>query len=507
MGEPATNDLSRNEAVENLSDKWWRMDNLYMILDKIGKSVRFKMNPIQENFFEALHYLNLILKARQLGFTTFIDIYMLDECIFNSNIEAGIIAHNKDDAQKIFRRKIKYPWDHINENIRAARPTVIESKSELGWDNDSIISVGTSMRSGTLQMLHISEFGKICAKYPEKAREVVTGSLQAVQAGQEVFIESTAEGRSGKFYDMCMEAEKLKIEVDAGRRIYNRMDYKFHFFAWWQEQGNVLDDPVPISTRLSTYFEKIEKQIGRKFTLKQKYWYVQKDKVLGTDMKQEHPSTPKEAFEQSIEGAYFSSQFEKLREGGHICKVPIDNDAIVSTWWDLGMDDINAIWFTQDVGREIHVIDYYQNSGEGLEFYSKILEKKEYRYSEHVAPHDISVRELGPGVSRMKTALKYGLKFRKIPRVKVKLDSIAAARQMLGSGRVFFDEERCDEGIKMLEGYRKEWNEDLATYRTSPLHNVCSNGADAFQTLAMGHKFSPKHIFQPVQIEDPEGWT
>jgi len=170
--------------------------------------------------------------------------------------------------------------------------------------------------------------------------------------------------------------------------------------------------------------------------------------------------------------------------------VPISTDQVVSTWWDLGMDDVTAIWFTQDVGREIHVIDYYQNSGEGFEHYAKVLEEKEYRYAPyHNAPHDIAVRELGPGKSRLKTAQKYGLNFKKIARAKNKLNSIEAARTLLNSGKVFFDEERCEVGITGLENYRKEWNADLGAYRTTPLHDKHSNPADAFQTLSAGHFF------------------
>ncbi len=502
------NDYIRARLIENLSDKLWRLNNLYWVLDEDGNRVKFHLRPTQQRFYDAMHNLDLILKARQIGFTTLIDLYILDDCIFNSNIEAGIIAHNNDDVKKIFRRKILYPWENLNETIKIGRKATIKSKTELGFDNDSIVSVGMSMRSGTLQMLHVSEFGKICARFPERAREVVTGSLQAVKPGNKIWIESTAEGRSGRFFEMCEEAQKVAKDVENGLRVLNKMDYKFHFFAWWQDEKNTSDDPVPIPSRLSDYFERIEAEIGRKFNKKQKYWYVQKEKDLGEDIKREHPSTPKEAFEHAIEGAYFSSEFRKLREKGNICSVPVNDGALVSTWWDLGMDDVTAIWFTQDVGREIHVIDYYQNSGEGFEFYAGVLEEKGYRYGTHNAPHDIKVRELGPGKSRLDTAREYGINFKRVPRCSNKMNSIEAARKLLGSGKVFFDAEKCSDGLDMLEGYRKEWNPDLGAYRTTPLHDKCSNGADAFQTLASGHNFS-SHIggFSEIIVSDPGGWT
>ena len=124
--------------------------------------------------------MNAILKARQLGFTTFIQLFMLDAAVFNKNVRAGTIAHNLLDAQTIFRDKVKFPYDQLPETVRASVPTITDSATELVLANNSSIRVGTSLRSGTLQYLHVSEYGKLCAKYPEKAREVRTGALNTV---------------------------------------------------------------------------------------------------------------------------------------------------------------------------------------------------------------------------------------------------------------------------------------------------------------------------------------
>ena len=134
------------------------------------------MNWAQEDLFREMHFMNVVLKARQLGFTTFIDLFMLDQCLFNSNVRAGIIAHNRDDAKIIFRDKIKYPYDNLPDVLRARISAESDTAQELLFSNNSSIRVGTSLRSGTLQLLHVSEYGKLCAKYPEKAREVRTGA-------------------------------------------------------------------------------------------------------------------------------------------------------------------------------------------------------------------------------------------------------------------------------------------------------------------------------------------
>src|SRR5215208_2052286 len=213
-------------TLDRLSDWRWRIDNLYHITDKNGQKLRFQMNWAQEALFNEMSFQNVILKARQLGFTTFIQIFMLDACLFNSNIRAGTIAHKLDDAKTIFRDKVKYPYDELPEAIKAARPVIKDSADELMFSNNSSIRVGTSLRSGTLQYLHVSEYGKLCAKYPDKAREVRTGALNTIQSGQVVFIESTAEGQEGHFFEL---SEAARAKERRGVPL-TPLDFKFHFF-------------------------------------------------------------------------------------------------------------------------------------------------------------------------------------------------------------------------------------------------------------------------------------
>ncbi len=135
-------------------------------------------------------------------------------------------------------------------------------------------------------------------------------------------------------------------------------------------------------------------------------------------MKREYPSTPAEAFEQSIEGAYYASQMRFLRKNKRItAEVQVNPSLPVFTAWDLGMNDTMAIWFAQIVGREIHLVDYLEGEGEGIEYYADELNKKGYRYGGHFGPHDLAVRELGTGKSRADVAQQYGIKFEVVPRI------------------------------------------------------------------------------------------
>jgi len=148
--------MTENELKKNLSDWQWRLDNLYFIIDKNGKRVLFKMNDAQRELFDDMHYRNIILKARQLGFTTFVMIFMLDAALFNDNTRCAVIAHNKDDASRLFREKIKFAYDNLAKTIREMMPAKSDRAGEMVFNNGSSITVGTSFRGGTLKYLHIS---------------------------------------------------------------------------------------------------------------------------------------------------------------------------------------------------------------------------------------------------------------------------------------------------------------------------------------------------------------
>lgn len=108
-----------------------------------------------------------------------------------------------------------------------------DRSGELAFENGSSYRVSTGFRSGTYQRLLISEFGKICAKSPDVAREIVLGSLNTVSNDQIVAIESTAEGREGYFYEYCKKAE---VDQLSGKKLTN-MDFRFFFFPWYEESS------------------------------------------------------------------------------------------------------------------------------------------------------------------------------------------------------------------------------------------------------------------------------
>jgi len=480
----------KTHIIEALSVKWFRINTLYYIKNKGGRKVKFHPNAAQRQRYVNGHSRNIILKARQLGFTTFEMIDALDDCLFTDNFSAGCICHNLDDAKDIFRNKITFAYRHIPdtwlalfEEIGLRFPRPVSDKGGSGayvFDNGSSINVSTSYRGGTLQRLHVSEFGKICKQSPSKAQEIVTGAFEAVALGNQITLESTAEGREGYFFDYCANARNLQ---DLERQLTG-LDFKFHFFPWWQEPSYAMDAAtVVIPARLHEYFEDLDQKSGIQTTPDQQAWYAKKSEILQDDMQREYPSTPDEAFNQSVEGAYYATQMRFLRTNKRLTTEVHHNPQLpVFTGWDLGMGDSMVIWFAQIVGREVHLIDYLEGEGEGIEYYARELDKKGYHYGGHFGPHDLSVRELGTGVSREDVAKKFGIKFEAVPRISNQAEGVQAVRQFLPA--CWIDEEACAQGVACLDNYRKEWDDKRGVYKDSPRHDWASHGAKGLETLA-----------------------
>lgn len=488
---------TRNEELALLlADPMWRLDNLYWILVKnegdegSGKKVLFKMNAAQRRFIERLWHRNLILKARQLGFTTLVSILWLDYALFNPDVRCGIIAQDKEAAELIFRDKVKFAYENLPEALRAAMPLARDSASELLFaHNNSSIRVATSMRSGTIDRLHVSEFGKICAKYPDKANEVETGSLPAVPDTGIVVIESTAEGRDGQFYAMTQRAQAQHQE----RRPLTPKDFRFHFYAWWQAPEYRLEAAtVPLSEKDHEYFDQIEATIGTRIDPDQRAWYVNtRESVFsGADEKmwQEYPSTPEEAFQVSTAGSYYAKDMAALRKRGGIMRVPV-LDLPVNTFWDIGNSDGCAIWFHQELRGEDRFIGYYEAHGETLAHYAAELQRRGYLYNKHFLPHDAAHKRLSD-TNRSTEEMLHSLGVRNTVIVPI-ITQLSAGVHMVRKHlkAAYFDEEGTKEGIARIDGYRKKFSQAQGRYIDEPdKSNGCSEGADALRQWAQARE-------------------
>lgn len=487
---------NEEELARCLADPEWRLFSgaLYQIIvkgdgeDDESFVQPFKPNRAQRRFIKRLWHRNLILKARQLGFTTLIAIMWLDHALWNANQRCGMIAQDRETAEAIFRDKVVFAYDHLPEEIRERFPLARASTKELLFaHNNSSIRVATSVRGGTIHRLHVSEFGKICAKFPQKAEEVVTGSFQAVPLSGIIVVESTAEGTDGEFYKMCQRAQALVT----GKAVLTRSQYRFHFYAWWQDPSYTMDPGgVVISNELIDYFNEIEQLMGCKIDGGQRAWYAEKQRndFAGAEerMWREYPSSPAEAFQQSVAGNYFAKELMALRKRGGITQVPT-LDLPVYTFWDIGRKDGTAIWFMQMLGQEDRFIWYYEGHNEDLRHYALELQKRGYLYGAHFLPHDADQKKLSDYNRSVKEQLQIllpGQAFFVLPVVSQLMTGIYAARKHLKAA--WFDLDGTKQGIERLTHYKKKWSTAEARYLddTPDKSNGCSEGADAFRQYA-----------------------
>jgi len=483
-----------DDVVDQWADRRWRLSNLYYIQDKHGNTVLFKPKPSQLKLLDDLHYLNLVLKARQMGFSTLIVLMALDAAVFNSNFSAGLVADTIGNATNLLARA-KFSYDRLPEEIRQLVRVETDNATTLELSNGSSIEVGVSLRSSTKNFLHISEYGKICAKAPEKAKEIKSGSLNTLAQKQLCFIESTAEGRGGDFYDKVEAAKKI---ADSGRE-HGVLDYRLHFFPWFEDDSYELEEPVVLTAEDEKYFSELQEKTGIVLPEPKKWWYAAKKREQGDDMFKEYPSTPEEAFQAAKDGAYFAKQMHALRQRGKIAPLAFDARFPVNTFWDWGINDSAVIWLHQEMAGQHHFVGYYENSGEGPAHYADWLDKWRAkmgaRFGVHYAPHDFDTRRPGSNgeITTLKSIFaKLGYAMEVVPRSNDKLTSIQNVRSKLPS--CSFDEVECSMGIERLENYAREWDDNYGVWKSQPRHDAASHGSDAFMTFADGYKPAPSNV-------------
>lgn len=275
---------------QRLSSKEWRISHLYKIRDKNRNLITFKPNKAQAHFSENAWTRNIILKSRQLGFTTFEAMDMLDDTLFQRNSDGLFIAQDLDVAKDIFDNKVKLAWDNYklahlySADLNSAR----RIKFGFGDGTFSSIIIDNTGRSGTYQRLHVTEFAQVCKKFPDKAKEILEGSIPAVPLDGRVDIESTAEESGGQFYDLFWEAWE--------REPKHKTEFKAHFYNWtWDHEEiskvNIINDLPQDMREYQKVHNLTDLQISYFYTK-----FLSLNKKWGA-MKKEYPTTPYEAFE------------------------------------------------------------------------------------------------------------------------------------------------------------------------------------------------------------------
>ena len=357
------------------------------------------------------------------------------------------MAQGTDEASTLLERT-KFLWDNVSNEIKAFIQVSLQKDNtkEYSFSNNSSMFIRVSFRSATLQRLHISEFGKIANSYPKRAREVKTGTLQALAAGN---------------------------------------------------TGVILQS---IDEEAATYFSKLEELTGYKLTVKQKNFWVAQRRELGSDILQEYPGTPEEAFMASKDGTYFSRIFsETCVRKNRVAKDLYDPNLKLYVFFDLGVDDYTVLIFAQFYKGEWKILDEYYNDGYAIVHYLDYI--KNHKWSGNVYslkfPHDIEVREQGAshsnGRAKKRRAIVQDYKrdnYQKwfidvIPKGDL-LDGIEHVRSIIPN---MYIDPSCTYLISCINKYTKEWDEKLRIWKKTPRHDKYSHGADCLRQLATDRSF------------------
>lgn len=473
-----------------LKSKLWRLNNLYRIVNKDGKLCTFNMNLAQHKVYarSRQHPRQVILKSRQQGISTFWLVSYFDDCIVAPYLNIGLMAQGTDEASTLLERT-KLLWDHLDPSIKRFFNVALVKDNAKAFEltNKSSIFIRVSFRSTTLQRLHVSEFGKIANAYPKRAKEVRTGTLQALARGNTGVIESTAEGRNDfkKLWDDSL------VTYHSGQM--SPKDFYPTFLSWLDDPDCVLDVEQAVDEEAAEYFAKIEKSEGITLTKEQKnFWVVQRRELSG-DIFQEYPATPEEAFTASRDGTYYSKLFtEHVVRAGKVKPGLYDPNLPTDVYFDLGVDDYTVMAYVQWYRKEWRIIGEYWNNGYALAHYLDLVKECPYNVRALRFPHDIRVREQGNSKSdgTAKSRLEVVEEYKKKNELRWQLDVIAksgvengieAVRRVIPHMQV---DSSCTYIIDCFLNYSKEWDDKLQVWKKTPLHDEYSHGADVLRQIA-----------------------
>ena len=398
--------------------------------------IPYKPRPLQREIHASLRRWNLLVCHRRFGKTVFAINELIKQAAKN-NKKMPRYAY----VAPYYKQAKQIAWDYLKDFTRPI-PGIKINESELRVDfpwGARIQLFGAdspdSMRGLYLDAVVLDEYADMS---PRIFSEVLRPALSD-REGSAIFIGSAKGGTP--FYDLW---ERVKDDPDWFVKVYKA-----------SETGVIPEGELEDAKKIMD-----EDEFNQEYECS---WTA------------------------SIKGAYYGKQLAEAQEQDRIGKVPYEPRLPVNTAWDLGVGDSTSIWFYQILGQEIRIIDYHEDSGEGLPYYAKILDGKGYKYGDHWAPHDIQVRELGSGKSRIETAKMLGIQFRIVPNLSID-DGINAVRNTIP--RCWFDAQKCELGLQALRNYRKEFDDRRQEYKPKPLHDWSSHAADAFRYLSLALKDS-----------------
>ena len=396
-----------------------------------GIVIPYTPRVLQAKLHNELARFNVVVCHRRFGKTVFAINQMIKSAI--QDLQLGKKAPRYAYLAPLFKQAKTVAWDEL-KRLLYDFPDVKFNEAELRADfMGARIQLYGADNPDTLRGIYLD--GVILDEYaqmnPKMYSEVIRPALSD-RKGWAIFI-GTPKGKN-EFYDIYHTAKEKK---------------GWKRFLFKASETGILDD------------EELE--------------MAQQD-MAESEFEQEYECS----WSAALRGAYYAKEMEAAYDEQRIGKVPYDPSKQVITAWDLGVSDSTSIWFAQYDGKAVNLIDYYENSGEGLPHYIDLLNQKGYNYGAHIAPHDIVVREFSTGKSRKDLAYNLGIEFQVAPKLKV-MDGIDTVRTTLN--RCWFDETKCQKGIDALLQYRSSYDDKKKIWSQKPVHDWTSHASDSFRYL------------------------
>lgn len=497
-----TADTLTAAEVALLEDPFWRLTSgkLYKIKTADGQGViHFQPRPEQKvllrELIDAVDAVKLKspgwqkvqkkmkLKARRLGWSTTIGVFVADCLCFRQSFTATLIDRTGDDSTKKMNGIVKVAVNAALELMPLRK--LKDNDSELTIDTldpkqsaPSTFYAGTSARGGSNDFLWLSEVAVIQFDDPKRAEEIVTGALPSARHGVTVGETTWKGGKGGKVYQLI----KPTLEGTAD-------DWQVDFSPWWQDPRNVAPHASHDAQSLA-YFMGIQERLDRDgiaLSDEQKRWWAQERRTQGIFMMRENPTFLDECWRAPIEGAIYAPAIDRARTEGRICQMPVAGDSLVHTSWDLGSPRHTAIWFWQIVGREIRVVDYLSGFEGTLTELAAFILAKGYSLGTHYLPHDAMQTERS-GSNFAAELRQAGLaNLVCVPRTASVWIGINHMLELMPS-IVWRQTATVDKGIEALAAYRQHIEGVGALTRAEPVHDWASHPADAIRTMAEAHR-------------------
>jgi hypothetical protein len=437
------------------------LDNYVYFEDKIENRARkLRMWPSQRNIIPDITDSKelIILKARQLGLSWLVAAYAAWLSI-TKQLHLTIIMSVTEDLAIEFLDRVKFVLDRLpvwlKPEIKTWSKMLIEFKHAGGLIS-TIKSLPTTEMGAQSKTPNVLILDETCKN--KLIKKVYNASKPGIEAadGQVIMISNSIKEGEGWAFTRDIYLDSMH-KVNKFKRI----------FLPWQANPN----------RAENFLEQM---------------------ILGgmskRDVDENYPETEEQAVEdRNIRGVYYAQQMREIRQQNRICEVPYVPGHEVYTFWDLGLDDSQTIWFMQQIGLTYRFIDYYENSGFTMVHYAKVLKEKGYVYGDHYMPHDIAQRQDGSeteiALSKKEIAENLGIEpiiiVKRAKDTQAVLNGIEDCRNKLS--QCYFDAVKCKEGIACLENYKSEYDEDKCILGIKPNHDWSSHGADAFRTFGVGY--------------------